>query len=123
MEYFSLRSTGYISGKAYRRNSTVTTGNADPTTAYDTANEHDIYTYLGHIGTSGFILNLDSTDTLFIWVSIDGTTFFGTETGEGVGVEYIPILPSTQFSLEPMTAHTIKIGASANSISYTIVII
>lgn len=113
----------YIPGNSYRKNGVVSVGSGDLATAYANANEHKIYEYLGQLGTNGFILNRDSTATLYLWVSIDGTTFFGTGADEGVDVEYIPSLPSTQLSVEPMTIHTLKIGADTNDVHYTMVII
>lgn len=114
---------GALPGDSYRRNDTVTTGNSDPATAYASAKEHKVYAYLGRRATQGFILNKDTTATLFVWVSSDGTTFYGSGTGEGVGVEYFPVPPSTQFTITPLIVHTLKVGADSNTINFFIGII
>jgi hypothetical protein len=110
----------FVEGKSYIRNGTVAVGNTDPATAYNTADTHNVRAYLGHLATSGFILNKSNTATLFIWISIDGVNFYGTGAGEGVDKEYTLVAPNTGYDLERATAYSFKIGANANNTPYII---
>lgn len=112
---------GYIGGKDYSRNQKLSTGSATLSTAYDNADIHRVYAYLGHLASNGFILNKDSIENIYVWISLDGETFYDSDIG--LDVDYKPVLPGTGYTLSPRTAHSIKIGGSGNSIDYAIALI
>ena len=103
-------------------NGTVDTGSTDIQTAYNNADSIDIQNKLGRLGVEGFILNASTTATLYVWFSYDGQKYYSTDPTAGVTVEYIPVLPKTQLSINPYLIKTLKIGANSNSSNYTVVI-
>jgi len=110
------KTTYFKSGRGYLRNMTVATGNAVPTVAYTTTNLHDVTTVLGQNSTTGYLKNLDALNTIFFWISHDGTEF--GQGGAGLGVEYGRINPNGMTNFDYLDIHSIRVGADVNNVDY-----
>lgn len=110
------KTTYFKSGRGYLRNTTVAAGNAVPTVAYTTSDLHDVTTVLGQNSTTGYLKNLDPLNTIFFWISHDGTEF--GQSGAGLGVEYGRINPNGMTNFDYLDIHSIRVGANVNNVDY-----
>lgn len=116
----TFKNIDFKAGRQYIRNTSVTTGNTDPATAYTTADTHSVNAALTKNATTGYVKNRDNSATIFIWLSLDGTEYGQTPNGAGLGTEYASIQPNSALNIDGGEVFSIKVGADANSIQYEV---
>lgn len=119
-ELWKQRNIDFRAGRGYIRNQTVAVGNANPLLAYNTSDLHDINAALQRNASTGYIKNRNPLNTIFFWISVDGTEF--GQSGQGLNVEYGTIDPNGAANIDYLEVDSIRIGANANNVSYEIVV-
>ncbi len=114
----TFKNVDFKAGMQYIENRTVTTGNADPATAYTTSDEHNLNAALTKNGTTGYIKNHDNSATLYLWFSLNGTNY--DPRGVGLGVAYATVPPNSAVNTDGAEVFSIKVGADTNSIAYEV---
>jgi len=114
----TFKNVDFKAGRQYIRNSTITTGNVYPATAYTTADTHSVNASLTKNATTGYVKNRDNSATLFIWISLDGTEY--GQSGAGLGTEYASIQPNSALNIDGGEVYSLKVGADTNSINYEV---
>lgn len=118
-DLWKQKNVDFKAGRGYIRNQTLAVGNADPATAYTTADVHNMFSILQRNATTGYVKNRDNSAVIFVWVSEDGTEF--GQSGLGLGVEYITVQPLSVFHIDGWSLNTIVVGADSNNVQYEVV--
>jgi len=97
-------------GKPYIYNGSVSLGGATISEAYANSEEHNVADILGRRFRTGYIFNESETANLYAWLSVDGS--YTVE-------EYARIPPASTLEITGRF-YSVRIGASANDVPYSI---